>query len=193
MTPSTRGIFSPPRKKKLERNQFGATLGGPVLKGRTFFFASYEGQRRDQGNVVNVVVPDAAQRAGDFRGRAPIYDPLTTVGNTRAPFASNTIPQSRISSQAQFFMQYMPLPNTAQGTFTANPITAFDSNQVTLRADQQISARNRLFVRFSRHHSSEETPAAFPALGSTQLQGPAYNLAGALTSTFGSSLVHELR
>ena len=140
-----------------------------------------------------MIVPDAAQRAGDFRGRAPIYDPLTTVGNTRAPFASNTIPQSRISPQAQFFMQYIPLPNTAQGTFTANPITAFDSNQVTLRADQQISARNRLFVRFSRHHSSEETPAAFPALGSTQLQGPAYNLAGALTSTFGSSLVHELR
>jgi len=185
--------FFAAQKEHLERNQFGGTLGGPVLKGRTFFFASYEGQRRDQGNVVNVIVPDAAQRAGDFRGRAPIYDPLTTVGNTRAPFASNTIPQSRISSQAQFFMQYIPLPNTAQGTFTANPITAFDSNQVTLRADQQISARNRLFVRFSRHHSSEETPAAFPALGSTQLQGPAYNLAGALTSTFGSSLVHELR
>src|SRR5262245_28955384 len=185
--------FFAAQKEHLERNQFGGTLGGPVLKGRTFFFASYEGQRRDQGNVVNVIVPDAAQRAGDFRGRAPIYDPLTTVGNTRAPFPNNTIPQNRISPQAQFFMQYIPLPNTTQGTYTANPITVFDSNQVTLRADQQISSRHRLFVRFSRHHSSEETPAAFPALGSTQLEGPAYNLAGALTSTFGSSIVHELR
>ena len=90
-------------------------------------------------------------------------------------------------------MQYIPLPNTAQGTFTANPITAFDSNQMTLRADQQIKSRHRLFIRFSLHHSTEETPAAFPALGSTELQGPAYNLAGALTSTFGSSIVHELR
>src|SRR5437773_3700164 len=87
------------QKEHLERNQFGGTLGGPILKGRTFFFASYEGQRRDQGNVVNVIVPTAEQRAGDFRGRTPIYDPLTTVGTTRTPFANNTIPQSRISPQ----------------------------------------------------------------------------------------------
>jgi hypothetical protein len=153
--------FFAAQKEHLERNQFGGTLGGPVLKGRTFFFASYEGQRRDQGNVVNVIVPDAAQRAGDFRGRAPIYDPLTTVGTTRTPFANNTIPQGRISSQAQFFMQYIPLPNTAQGTFTANPITAFDSNQMTLRADQQVGVRHRVFVRFSQHHSTQETPADF--------------------------------
>ena len=185
--------FFAARKERLDRNQFGGTLGGPVLKGRTFFFVSYEGQRRDQGNVVNVIVPTADQRAGDFRGRAAIYDPLTTVGNTRAQFANNVIPMGRISPQAQFFMNYIPLPNTAQGTFTANPVTVFDSNQVTLRADQQINAGNRLFVRFSRHHSSEETPAAFPALGSTELKGPAFNLAGALTSTFGSSIVHELR
>jgi len=185
--------FFAARKERLDRHQFGGTLGGPIVKGRTFFFASYEGQRRDEGNVVNVVVPTAAQRAGDFRGGPSIYDPLTTVGNTRTPFSNNTIPQSRISPQAQFFMQYIPLPNTAQGTYTANPITNFDANQVTLRADQQLTARSRLFVRFSRHHSSQETPADFPALGSTGLKGPAYNLAGALTSTFGSSLVHELR
>jgi hypothetical protein len=185
--------FFAAQKEHLERNQFGGTLGGPVLKGRTFFFASYEGQRRDQGNVVNVIVPTAEQRAGDFRGRAPIYDPLTTAGTTRTPFANNTIPQGRISPQAQFFMQYIPLPNTGQGTFTSNPITAFDSNQVTLRADQQVGTRHRIFVRFSRHHSTQETPADFPALGSTELKGPAYNVAGALTSTFGSSLVHELR
>src|SRR5262245_25212953 len=169
--------FFAAQKEKLERNQFGGTLGGPILRGRTFFFASYEGQRRDQGNVVNVIVPSAAQRGGDFRGGAPIYDPLTTAGNTRTAFANNTIPQARISPQAQFFLQYIPLPNTTQGTYTANPITVFDSNQVTLRADQQISSRHRLFVRFSRHHSSEETPAAFP-LGSTLIEGPAYNLAG---------------
>src|SRR5207244_13300413 len=84
-------------------------------------------------------------------------------------------------------------PTPPRGTFTANPITAFDSNQVTLRADQQITTRNRLFVRFSQHHSTQETPADFPAFGSTELKGPAYNIAGALTSTFGSSLVHELR
>jgi hypothetical protein len=59
-------------------------------------------------------------------------------------------------------MQYIPLPNTAQGTFTANPITVFDSNQVTLRADQQLNSRNRLFVRFSQHHSSKKRRPPFP-------------------------------
>src|SRR5205809_759722 len=97
--------FFAPSKETLERNQFAGTLGGPIVRGRTFFFASYEGQRRDQGNVANVIVPTAEQRAGDFRGGATIYDPLTTVGTTRTPFANNTIPQGRISPQAQFFMQ----------------------------------------------------------------------------------------
>src|SRR5206468_2904852 len=67
-------------KEKLERNQFGSTLGGPVLvpgiydgRKKTFFFASYEGQRRRQGNVRVSIVPTAAQRTGNFSGLAPIY------------------------------------------------------------------------------------------------------------------------
>src|SRR5207247_9969357 len=72
--------FFAAQKEHLERNQFGGTLGGPILRGRTFFFASYEGQRRDQGIVANVIVPTAEQRAGAFRGGAPIYDPRTTAG-----------------------------------------------------------------------------------------------------------------
>src|SRR5439155_271943 len=80
--------FFAPSKETLERNQFGGTLGGRLFipgmydgRSRTFFFASYEGQRRRQGNVNVAVVPTAAERAGDFRGLAPIYDPGTTVAN----------------------------------------------------------------------------------------------------------------
>ena len=74
-------------KEKLERNQFGGTFGGPVVipglvdgRDRTFFFASYEGQRRKSGAVDVAIVPSPAQRQGNFQGLAPIYDPLTTVG-----------------------------------------------------------------------------------------------------------------
>ena len=81
-------------KEKLERNQFGGTFGGPVVipglvdgRGRTFFFASYEGQRRKSGAVDVAIVPSPAQRQGNFQGLAPIYDPLTTAGTTRTPFA----------------------------------------------------------------------------------------------------------
>ncbi|HTL02154.1 MAG TPA: carboxypeptidase-like regulatory domain-containing protein [Vicinamibacterales bacterium] len=192
--------FFAQKKEKLERNQFGGTLGGRVIipgmydgRSRTFFFASYEGQRREQGNVGVAIVPSAAQRAGDFSGLAAIYDPKTTVGTTRTQFPGNVIPQDRLSAQALFFNRYIPLPNTANGTYVASPVTVFHADQVTLRLDQDVDPANRIFVRYSRHVSSEETPALFPALGSTLLKGPAMNAAAAWTSNIGSAIVHELR
>src|SRR5256712_6207365 len=63
-------------KQNLDRHQFGATLGGPLLKGRTFFFVSYEGIREKQGLPVNLTVASAAMKRGDFSGiRNRIYDP----------------------------------------------------------------------------------------------------------------------
>jgi len=189
--------FFAAKKEKLERNQFGGTTGGPIFRNKTFFFVSYEGQRREEGTTNVSIVPTAAQRRGDFSGLAPIFDPLTTVAaggvTTRTQFASNVIPQDRLSSQAQFFNQYIPLPNQGSDTYVSSPITSFDANQVTLRVDQEINPHHKLFVRFSRHHSVEDRESAFPALGSTELQGPAYNVAVALTSNFGSSAVNEAR
>ncbi len=54
------------KTEELKRQQFGGTLGGPILRKRTFFFASYEGMREQQGLVFNNTVPTAAMRAGDF-------------------------------------------------------------------------------------------------------------------------------
>jgi hypothetical protein len=187
-------------KEKLERNQYGGTLGGPVVipglydgRDKTFFFASYEGQRRQQGEANVSIVPTAAQRQGDFRDLAPIFDPLTTTGAVRTQFADNVIPQNRLSPQALFFNQYIPLPNAPGNTFVSTPITSFRADQVTVRLDHQINSQHRLFARFSNHLSSEERESPWPTLGSTRLEGPAFNLAGSLTSTFGSSLVHEVR
>ena len=175
-------------KEKLERNQFGGTLGGPVMipgmydgRNKTFFFASYEGHRRQQGVVDVSNVPSAAQRRGDFRGLAPIFDPLTTATvagvNTRTQFADNTIPQNRISPQALFFMQYIPEPNGPNNTYVSNPITEFNANQMTLRLDQEINSQNRLFARYSDHRNAEDRQAAWSTLGATRLEGPAFNVA----------------
>jgi hypothetical protein len=192
--------FFAARKEKLDRNQYGGTLGGPITipgiydgKGKSFFFASYEGQRRTQGETNVSIVPSAAQRNGDFSGLAPIFDPLTTNGTARDQFPGNVIPQNRLSPQALFFNKYIPLPNAPGDTFRSSPITTFSADQVTLRFDQEVNSRNHLFARYSNHHSAEDREAAFPALGSTGLRGPAFNVALALTSNFGSSLVHELR
>jgi len=134
------------------QNQFGATLGGPVMvphysgKNRTFFFADYEGFRMRHGNTTLTNVPTPAMKRGDFSNivggsigtdaagqpvrRNTIYDPRTSrlVGNTyvRTPFTGNIIPPDRIDPIAQKVINFpgmMPNPNIA-GSFGAdgNPI-----------------------------------------------------------------------
>ena len=130
-------------------------------RNKTFFFASYEGHRRQQGNVDVSIVPTAAQRQGDFSGLAPIFDPLTTttVGGvaTRTQFANNqSSRQNRLSPQAQFFTQYIPLPNAPGNTYVSTPLTQFNADQVTLRLDQEINSQHRFFARYS-NHANEET------------------------------------
>ena len=129
--------------EKLKRHQFGGTLGGPIFRGRTFFFASYEGMREQQGLVFNSIVPTAAMKAGDFRAIANrIYDP-----STRQPFADNTIPTGRLSPQALYFARFIPDPNTASGTFAWAPVRRLDMDQLTARVDQTFRDRHRLFAR----------------------------------------------
>ena len=202
-----RNTFSPAREV-LKRHQFGGTFGGPVLipgvyngKNKTFFFVSYEGQRQHQGQVFNSTVPTAAQRAGNFSGAGlnRIYDPLTTVpnpsgsGTVRTLFPGNTIPINRLSPQALYFNKYIPLANTAAGTAAFAPSSIFDADQVTVRGDQELNSRNKLFGRVSIHKNRQDDPASFPALGNTNLRGPARNIAVSLTSNLRASMIHEVR
>lgn len=183
-----------------KQNQFGATLGGPVQKDKTFFFAAYEGQTQRQGLVSVALVPSAAQRAGDFSapGLNKIYNPLTTANGTRAQFAGNTIPGNMLSPQALFFNKYIPLPNYPDGTYHFTPVQGYNYTRLMFRVDHQFNEANRLFVRYSQDDNSEDNglvnPAtAFPALGKTPLSGDAKEGVVALTSTLSPNLVEELR
>ena len=196
-----RNFFAQTREV-LKRNQFGGTIGGPVWvpklyngRNKTFFFVSYEGQTQRDSNVTASVVPSVAERNGDFsaRGLNPIYDPLTTRGTARTQFAGNIIPQNRLSPQALFFNRYIPLPNSGTGTFISAPVLAYNSSKWTLRGDREISSNTKLFVRYSRNGNTEDDQDPFPALGSSHLQGPAADIAAALTSNLGSRMVHEFR
>lgn len=193
------------QREPLKRNQFGGTVGGPLSvprvysgKDRTFFFASYEGQRLRQGIVENSVVPSAAERAGNFSasGLNRIYDPLTTTGGatpTRTAFPDNIIPHNRLSQQALYLNQYIPLPNTSSGTFSYNPSQSIDLDQFTLRFDAQINDSNRLFARWSFDNNRESDPNSAPALGYAPLHSQAEDIAIGLTSNFGSNKVSEFR
>jgi hypothetical protein len=105
-------------KTPLRYNQFGANVGGPILKGKLFFFFDFAALREGQSGRTYAEVPTSAERSGNFTGVATIYDPSTYNPATGAisPFHNDTI--SRISSFAAQFLNYYPLPNgsTVPGT-----------------------------------------------------------------------------
>ncbi len=152
----------------LKRNQFGATLGGPVLipkiyngKDKTFFFFSYQGTRiRQAPSKVEQQVPTNEQRAGDFSALGhPIYDPF----NNGAPYPNNQIPLSEISPiTAAVLSGYIPAPAPGQGTINFALPNNLDDDQFMVRIDHDLTRRNRFMARF---YTSKANQAGFLAPG----------------------------
>ncbi len=128
-------FFIPPlgsnqTKDVLRRNQYGFAVGGPIRKDKTFFFADMEKTGLLQGITTSSVVPTAAQRTGNFGAitNKRLLDPT----NGYAQFPGNVIPVNRISPQALYFMNFLPLPNTVARqrrllVVNKRPYTASDS------------------------------------------------------------------
>jgi hypothetical protein len=160
----------------LARNEFGASLGGPVFipkkyngRNKTFFFFSYEGYQLRQSITRTTEVPTAAMRQGDFSGlvdsqgrKYTLYDPLTTLDMAnnwaRTPFPNNQIPLSRQSPLAKYLYSVTPLPTTAD-----NPLVAanffgpgFSNTKqytTTVKIDHRLSDKDHLSFRYSHNPS----------------------------------------
>jgi hypothetical protein len=192
-------------KPDFKQHQFGGTLGGPVFKDRTFFFANYQGYRVQQGQTFLSTVPSDLMRQGNFSeiNRA-IYDPLT-----HQPFSGNIIPADRFDPAARNVMQQLiPAPNTA-GTrsstgqiinnYLINPTLERQDNQFDLKVDHSLLPNNRLFVRYSYEKTHRFLPATLPhgdagvtfgaGDGNIKAQGLAFND----THTMSSSWLNEFR
>ena len=177
---------------KLKQNQFGGTIGGPVIKNKLFFFFGYEGLRiRPAASGASVYAPTEAQKNGVFP--QTIIDPLTG-----APFPNNTIPADRIDPVAKNIQdKYIPTAAFAgQQQFFALPQPE-NNNQYTGRADYQISDRYRLFARYNNWKTVDDSLAA----RSTNVPGYSPNFNGttvqdyiaALTIVISPNLVNEFR
>jgi len=160
-----RDYFEDPTAKKAsyKQNQFGGTLGGPIVKNKLFWFADY--QRTVIRNPITWVstVPTLAERTGDFSdpSEPTIYDP-----NTGLPFLNNKIPSNRIDPIAQAFMNLYPDPNQ-DGTgnnFIISPSERDNIDQGDGRLDYAVSQRDQLFFRYSIARRSDTRPAPLPGL-----------------------------
>jgi len=196
-----------PVKPEYRRNQFGGTFGGPLVKDHTFFFVDYQGQRQSIGRTVISPVPTLLQRQGIFTeaiaGRVPvIYDPSTTVGSVRSPFAGNAIPIGQMDPVALALLQRYPMP-TVSGTVNNYSRTASetdDQDQWDVRLDHKFSSnRDQLFGRLSyvRDAFMPVTPLPEGSGVTTGTLGPQDTTAWAFASnyqhTFSGNLLNEVR
>ena len=128
---------------QLKRNQFGGSIGGPILRNKLFFFGSYQGtQSRDvtQGN--SATVPTAAERNGDFSSiNRQLVNPFTG-----APYPNNQIPTSSFAQASAKILSLLPPPSPSGVVYYGLPDNEHE-NQFLARADYDLN-KNRIYGRY---------------------------------------------
>jgi Carboxypeptidase regulatory-like domain len=199
-----RNTFDGPQPTPLRQNQWGFSLGGPIVHDRTYFFGSYESLREHRSFTIRSRFPDRRQLTGDFSSvTAPIFDPMTgslllcTLTNTNCPtqFAGNIIPPGRVNPIAKNLAAYWPAPNILNDPAINHQTVGAgidDSDQFIVRGDHQLSSTDSLFARFSYSNLRNQLPGAAPFLGQIFPQKTG-NFASGYTHIFRPTLINEFR
>jgi hypothetical protein len=164
--------FFAPGPEKLHRNQFGGSVGGPILKDRIWYFGHYEGLREITAFTTSGFTPTQAMFGGDFREQtAAIHDPATfsSQTGTRQPFAGNVIPNNRINAVSQRLLEYYR-PGSSLAARPANlfvnPRRRFDDDQFSVRVDGSLSPNQNAFAQYIRQRNTIIAPGLMPYSGS---------------------------
>lgn len=179
------------------RNQFGASIGGPLLKDQTFFFLDYEGRRIREGITQTTNVPTALERVGDFSQSNLIPIDL----RTGQPFPNSVIPSARISPIALALASLYPLPNssTPGQNFVSSPIQRDREDHFDVRLDHELGKASEFsfhysfgdrdfFEPFGAHGSS----ASVPGFGNS-IPRRSQNVMLSETHTLSPNLLNEVR
>jgi hypothetical protein len=180
-----RNFFANPNlaTPELRLNQFGFTLGGPVVENHTFFFVNYEGFRQRAGITELTNVPTDAERQGFFaNGQGQVVQ----------------VPVNPVSAQ---LFKLFPEPNTTQagGNFLSSPNLSNNTDQGLIKIDHRFSATDTFSARYSLTETSINAPfapgqetTAIPGFGNT---ASATDHLGSLayTKAFGANKLNEFR
>lgn len=196
----------------LRYNQFGASLGGPLRREKTFLFTDYQGTLTHAGDPMVTSLPLESQVQGNFSGltsggkQVPIYDPLSGYP-ARTQFPGNSIPSTRFDPAAANISALLPAANQFGSNgqplpFNNYAVTRTDTSNVEsfdIRLDHQFSLKNILFVRHSFQNTDAEVPSLFglplggPPTGAGTTRSRNQNTGIGHTYQFTPSLINEVR
>lgn len=187
------------KKSEYRQNQFGATLGGPIQKDKTFFFGYYEGFRNRQGETLHHVrVPSELERQGDFSQDGPLFNLAASGGP--APLPGNKVPF--IDPTAKNVLNLYPHANAADAhgvvdLYNGTQVLRDTEDQFGVRVDHDLSPVNTVYFRYmfltgSRFDSLSPSGAGvpgFPVGENHRVQ----NFVTQLTQAFSPKLLNVVR
>jgi hypothetical protein len=190
------------RPPEFRQSQFGINLGGPIVKSRTFFFASYDGWRYRDKPDTRITVPAARELDGDFSQtyhHRIIYNPYTTrIENgrlVRDPFPGNSIPKELISPSMQAFLKAYMISPTLAGNVVDNFRQFNDqtSNSKAFqgRIDHHFAASDNLFFRWTERRINNYIPVSDKGFRTPDSINRNYG--GGWFHSFSSNMIMEVR
>ena len=189
---NAKGYFDA-EKPTFIQNEFGGTFGGPIVKDRTFFFVSYEGERQRKGiSSGTITVPTDAERLGDFSAGDPFAGTLSdsfalnqrpgcaaAVGQPIVDgmlysdlFPGNQIPIECMDPTAVDLMnQFIPRANVGEDLFSAVPVQRLRNDQFTFRFDHHLNNKQQLSAYYYFNDDNLGKPFARFQAGGANVPG----------------------
>jgi len=180
------------KQPPLRFNQFGANVGGPIVRDKVFYFVNYEGQRIQRSETRFANVPTEAMFNGDFSSSSVIVrDPLTNQA-----FPGNRIPQNRISQFATAGREYFPSPNSTvlpNNNYLAVLPNPTSMNQVNTRLDYNMSDKDQLSGSVTWFEYARTATGTLPFSGRKTSTEANPIISAQHTHTFSPSLLNVFR
>lgn len=160
-------LFFDPRRTPFIQHEWQVEASGPIIKDKTFFYASWFGQRLPLGSYRVANVPNLALRDGNFAGQATIRDPLAN----NAPFPDQRIPAQRFSAvSVKTRDTFIPSPNLGAASALTNnfgfahdyPDDLYKGDWPFFRIDHNISSKNTIYGRFTQRKTPYVLSGALP-------------------------------